>query len=515
MLKDIQKTIISRSKKFFGKKKIAKGKSLTAPDVNIYRQLVNFAFNFPVNTIKHGDEHLWPYIRHHLLVQLTAVSIGNKKAAEINPFRLQLGNPDEFDLDRKREIAGRYGINFLADLSDQPPVDFLFFTAVNASEQIELDSKVYYRITDPLYELASQVGTARKVELIRNNSPALRKIPRYFHMPTFVFSPHIIRSGYIQDVYIKDSIRNYFNRYLPAIQYDRQKLNKLIEWEMHTRDFCLDLLRALKPKAIFVPSFHYYAPMISAARELGIVSVDVQHGIQVGYNPLYNDWSEMPVEGYKCLPDYFFVWGDKEKQNIDTVFGPHSSPRVVGNLWLEKQLSLDIAFSAGLDAAISGHKRTVLLAMQSQTAVPQLFRDLIAGSGNDFLWIIRMHPKGKRYKASDFAQNTRNIIVSDEVNTLPLVPLLNRVDITLSEGSTIAVEGNALGVTAFIASETGKLNYKKEIEEGEFHYIESLQDFLVAAESVENKPRRRGEALSNADTSAILREVAGHIETDA
>jgi hypothetical protein len=509
MLQDVKKNFFFLAKKLTRKKPTSVKNTLTAPDINIYNQLVNFANNFPVNTMKFGDEHLWPYIRHHLLVQLTAVSIGNKNAAQLNPFRLQLGNPADFDLDRKREIAKKYRIDFLEDLAHEDPVDFLFFTAVNASEQIEIDSKVYYRITDPLYELALQVGSAKKVELVRNNSPALDKIPRYLHRPQLIFSPHIVRSGYMQDVYLKDSIQNYFKRYLPAIHYDRQKLNKLIEWELHTRDFCLELLRALKPRVIFVPSFHYYAPMISAARELGIVSVDVQHGIQVGYNPLYNNWNEIPEEGYKSLPNYFFVWGEKEKKNIESVFGRHSSPRVIGNLWLEKQLNMNVTFSPALESAIARHKKIVLLAMQSQTAVPQLFKELIEGAGSEFLWLIRMHPKGRKYKPSDFAANTTNIIISDELNALPIVPLLNRVDITLSEGSTIAVEGDTLGVAAFITSETGKLNYKNEIEEGDFHYIENLQDFLRAAESLGDKPRNGGRALSDADASGILRELSG------
>jgi hypothetical protein len=510
MFKKLKRSLFSNVRSLSGSNPKKTKQSLTSPNVQIYRQLVNFAFNFPVNTIKYNNEYIWPYIRHHLLVQLTAVSIGNNKARDLNPYRLQLGNPDEFDIDRKRELAARYGFNFLEELAAVEPVDFLFFTALNASEQIEIDQKIYYRVSDPLYEMACQVGKARKVELIRNNSPAIRKTPRYVHRPTFIFSPHIVRTGYIQCIQIKESIKAYFERYMPALKYDREALLKLVEWELHTRDFCLDLLRTLKPKVIFVPSFHYYAPMISAARELGIVSVDIQHGIQVGYNPLYNDWSELPPDGYKCLPDYFFVWSEKEQRNIVNVFGPHSSPKVIGNLWLKKQLSLDVEFSPALEEALSRHKKVILLAMQSQTVVPDLFKKLIAGAGQDFLWLIRMHPKGKKYRATDFAKITSNVIVSEEVDKLPLVPLLDRVDITLSEGSTIAVEGDTLGVAAFISSETGRLNYINEIRNGQFHYIDSVQSFLRAADSVPQGRRSRAKALVDIDVLSILTEILGH-----
>lgn len=508
MLKKLHKKILSITKKVgvVANKAQSRTSEFTAPDVKVYNQIVNFAFNFPVNSIKYNNEYIWPYIRHHLLVQLTAVSIGNRKAAEINPFRLQLGNPDDFDLDRKRDLSKKYGFKFLEDMENEEPADFLFFTALNASEQIEIDSKIYYRIIDPLFEVASKIGSARKVEFIRNNSPAIKKTVRYFHRPTFIFSPHIVRSGYMQDINIKSSIQTYFKRYLPSIQFDRQKLDKLIEWEMHTRDFCLDLLQRLKPKVIFVPSFHYYAPMISAARELGIVSVDVQHGIQVGYNPLYNEWSEIPREGYQSIPNYFFVWGEKESENIENVFGPHSAPKIIGNLWLQKQIGMSVKLSSSLEAAVGGGKIVVLIAMQSQTVVPQLFKDIIEGAGKDFLWLVRMHPKGKKYSASDFS-NSSNVIVSQEIDKLPIIPLLNRVQITLSEGSTIAVEGHSIGAAAFITSETGKMNYEKEISENEFFFIEDVAGFLSAAEQVRERRGLETKEVIDRDVPGVLKEV--------
>lgn len=507
MFEKIEKYLISSKKRWWKSKHDKKNTPLTAPNINIYNQLTDFAFNFPVNTILYNGEHLWPYIRHHLLVQLTAVSIGNNKARELNPFRLQLGDPDTFDIDLKKEISAKYNVRFLEEIPANDQIEFLFFTSLNASEQIEIDSSIYYRITDPLFEIASHAGNARKIELIRNNSPAIQKTKRYLHKPLFVFSPHIVRSKYTQCLQLKDSLETYFKRYLPALQYNKQKLLRLIDWELHTRDFYLDLLRRLRPKAIFVPSFHYYAPLISAARELGIVTVDIQHGIQVGYNPLYNDWREIPSEGYKCLPDYFFVWGDKERNNIENVFGPHSSSKIIGNLWLKKQLELNIRLSSELESDLETAKKVVLLAMQSQTSVPQLFKDIILRGGDDILWLIRMHPKGKMYKPSDFAIKTDNIIISKEIDGLPLALLLRHVDVTLSEGSSIAAEGDAFGIPALITSETGRLNYLPEIEERRFHYITDARSFADAMSFLGKEKRLGTSVIPEIDVAAILKEI--------
>jgi hypothetical protein len=483
-----------------------RGVKQTAPDIAVYRQLVNFAYNFPVNSLKYEGEYLWPYIRHHLLVQLTAVSIGKTQARNLNPYRLHLGNPAEFDLDRKKEIGRQYGVKFPSEVRRQS-VDFLFFTALNASEQAEVsDGKIYYRVTDPIYEVAQTVGTARKIELVRNNTPAIKKVPHYFHKPDLVFSPHIVRTGYSRDVQIKSNFNSFFQRYIPSLECDLSKLRNLIDWELHTRDFFLELLTRYSPKVICVPAFHYYAPLISAAHELGIICVDIQHGIQVGYNPLYNDWSEIPDDGYASLPDYYLVWSEKEEKNIEKVFGSHARAAVIGNLWLRRQIDFQVQLSDQLRSELATQKKVVLLAMQSQTEVPDLFRRLINEASDDVLWIVRMHPKGRKYRAADFG-HSKNVLISEEIDRVPLLSILKEVDATLSEGSTVAVEGDELGIPSMIASETGRQNYIKEIEMGKFFFIRDASDFKAALAQVKKSQTMISVATDAHDVRRTLRDI--------
>jgi predicted glycosyltransferase len=116
-----------------------------------------------------------------------------------------------------------------------------------------------------------------------------------------------------------------------------------------------------------------------------------------------------------------------------------------------------------------------------------------------------MHPKGKKYRRSDFG-GAKNVLISSEIDTLPLLPLLQRVDFTLSEGSTIAVEGHTLGVPALIASQTGRLNYVREIEEGRFFYIENATDFDTIMMSVERYKDSFAKA-PDIDVRAVLADL--------
>jgi len=476
------------------------------PDMAVYNELVHFAANYPVNSLKYRDEALWPYIRHHLLVQLTAVSIGKRQARYLDPYRLQLGHPQSLSHGKRLEISKKYGVKFFDALETRTDLDFLFFTALNASEQVMLGEKIYYRVTDPLYEIAKSVGRAEKIELVKTNTPAIKKIPQYYHPANTVFTPEIFTSGYSNSVEIDVDFYRMAKRYMPSLVLEHESLKSLIDWELHTRDFYVQLLKKLNPKVVFFPAFHYYGPLISAARSLGIISVDIQHGIQVGYNPLYNDWSEMPPEGYAALPDYFFVWGEKERANIEKVFGGHRHrPVVIGNLWLRKQLREGGEIPESLASRIRSRRHAVLLAMQSQTEIPELFREIIKASPPDFLWVVRHHPKGKKYKPSDFGSS--NVLIAPEVDHALLIPLLKHVDATLSEGSTVAVEGHSMGVPAFITSETGRENYRDEISQGDFYYVEDPKSFFDQFAAHQEERGANTPSLVEVDVAAVLRDL--------
>ena len=60
--------------------------------------------------------------------------------------------------------------------------------------------------------------------------------------------------------------------------------------------------------SIFVSSWYFPDMMglIAASRLFGITSVDIQHGKQGKYQPMYSGWL-IPETGYQLLPDYFGV----------------------------------------------------------------------------------------------------------------------------------------------------------------------------------------------------------------
>ena len=244
--------------------------------------------------------------------------------------------------------------------------------------------------------------------------------------------------------------------------------------------------------------------MIEAADELGILTVDIQHGLQVGWNPLYTNYDEMPPEGYPQIPDIFAVWGEKEYNNIKySLPSDKHRPMYMGAPWLEKIKTFPVSLSDHLIDELQNekYKLRVLLIMQNQTDIPELFKDIIAQTADDdILWIIRHHPKGERYVAKDFSSKNGNILVDDELDSVLFSELFRFSDVTVSEGSALAIEASYFGITNIVTSEMGLDNYNKEVADGIFYYLQDAQDFKPILHKIfENKGK--------VDTSHLFKTV--------
>lgn len=461
-------------------------------------EITAFASSFNVNTLKVDDEPFWPYLRSHLVCQYIALNARRdpRGAQLLKPSRVSMGSPAELPYSLRSLFASKYGVQELEQVEESDGVDFLFFTFTNATEQVELENKYFYRVTDTVYECAKNVGSARKVEIIRSNSQGIRKAPSYYHKPLLVFSPSLHQVGYRHRL---DFHRDFFpvaNRYLPSLTLTLEGLESVVDWEMSTRDYYIKLFKRLKPRVVFVPAFHMCPPLLSAARSLGILTVDIQHGIQVGWNPLYNDWNEAPGSGFPALPDYFMVWSKKEAENIRKIF-PWAEPLIIGHTWLARQLK----FGAGLPRSVqydldrAGPK--VLVAMQLDTVIPQWLIDVITAAPPGFTFMIRNHPKAlKKFGADAFKDypTAAKVICSEELDAALLVPILKEIDVVISEGSSVSAEAELFGASVFLCGETAKNNYAEEVASGAYHVYSDPQNFfdVVLADAEESDSEREG-----------------------
>ncbi len=475
---------------------------------DFFNELTDFIENYNVNSLRNGSEYIWPYLRNHIWTSINFVAIGKSRRRYMNAIFLQNGHFSQVPVELRLKLKYLCDAHEIDELDDEKN-DFLFFINTNGTEEITIDSKIYHRIIDPIYEAAQKIGKAQKIEIVKSRSISPIKWKRYIHKSKLIFFAYEEAIVNMDEFTYDKHIFSLIDKYIPSIVLrDDDQLASLVRYEMHVRKQYINLLQKTKPKIIFLHGFHYQAPLISAADELGILTVDLQHGIQVGWNPLYNIHKELPNSGYQAYPNYFAVWGEKEYNNILKTFSSSKhKPIYMGNPWLKKIEEFLTPLSDHLVENIKQFDTKILIIMQNQTKIPKLFLEIIKNTNDNILWIIRHHPKGERYKTRDFSKR-KNILIDDEIDSILFNELFKYVDIAISEGSTLALEASHYGVHNIITSKMGLENYQDEIDSGAFHYLSDASKFEDIMNKIRGvKKQDEFHAFEDIDTKEFLQQL--------
>ncbi|AOF91077.1 hypothetical protein BSY16_2618 [Sinorhizobium sp. RAC02] len=472
------------------------GGGTPADIVALRAQLLAFPRLFPVNQILYRGEKIWPVFRFALWRTLRAIYEGRDN--KVNPQKPML--PPEWEKEY-RELCGAISIDELATNS---PLDFLFFVNQRGVEQFSGPEGIYNRITDPVFEAARTVGTAQKIELLK--SRGLLDTNRV-HPPIYILPPQLRSVGHIQLLDVPPNFVEILQASFPAIQFRDDDVSDIVDWHFHQYEIYHQILTRMRPKCVFFMGFEFHLALSQAAADLGIKSVDLQHGTQTGWGPLYKWWDEMPAEGYKMLPDYFCVWGKRDFDHLSTTIpGAKHQPIIGGFPWMDRQKDLGAPLSDAFKAKLAAYKKVILVTLQHQNTVPEILSATIAQSPSDYLWLLRKHPKGRSPKARG-ALARDNVVISPEVDNVVLSHLLPLVDVHMTAGSTVVLEADYFGVPSIVWDVTGVENYEEMIEEGLVHSVYSSAECVAILATLERRPSTGSEAICVTDTAAVLRSL--------
>jgi hypothetical protein len=249
------------------------------------------------------------------------------------------------------------------------------------------------------------------------------------------------------------------------------------------------VLKRVAPKAVFFTCYYQANSMaaILAARELGIRSVDVQHGQQGDYHGMYAGWNP-PPGGYELLPDLFWCWGAQSAERINrwsrSVCPAHKGI-VGGNPWMSRQIHGQSTADEGSDlhTLLAPGQKHVLLALQPiQNPLPDMIVAAIAASPPNVRWLVRLHPmmRGAREEEirARLAETGHPNVELDLSSSLPLAVLLRRMDFVITLWSSVAYEALLFGAHPIIAHENGHKAFQSYIDNGLFSYANSPDDIL-------------------------------------
>ncbi|MBL4933544.1 tetratricopeptide repeat protein [Clostridium paridis] len=414
--------------------------------------------HYPVEEWVMGDVHIWSLIRNTLYG--IAVDNANKR------------NTDSTDKkeDYIHQIKVKKDSSWL-----EKKVDAVFLS--RAGFRSEVDGVWYSRFCDPIADELENMGlkTLSLDYLMLDN---IYRYPEY--RPAVHIQQHLnyVVAKEDQDINLEYRLEG-FNAFLYKLNRLREK-TKLNIFDFSIKSIAIDYIRIrrmadyfkaifyrVKPKLGFVSVFQNYIgyAFCLACKECGVTSVDISHG-PGGENSIYLEWNKLPKWGYELLPNYFWSFDNVEAsaikkwtQNKPEIYGAVDG----GDPWIEMCLKDDKRLLENINKYVEEKLGcilnkpncvNILFAHTSPGVIPNRILDTIERSPSNWNWFIRFHPmtpNSDKNRDIRLLGSLKNSNLEYKYSTeLPLLGLLNFMDMNINLGSSTTYEAMSFGVPSII-----------------------------------------------------------------
>ncbi len=449
--------------------------------------------SFPVDQWTSLNIELWPIIRTHMGFDLTEGDVIESK-------RIEKASPTWLSSRWKAETNNFAGY-LKALFDDQQSGVFpkrkaeVLFVADN-NTRMDILGRHYHRLCDPFRDAYQSSGLSTEhIEPLRS----FERFPRY-------------RSSIYVNEYVINSLSKIFAVSAPSRQSMTpvKELRELFEYVRRESDIGIymnehrslrmanlvfrmteiwtRILQFIKPKLIYIVLCYnaYGWSVCTAARRLGIPTVELPHGRQDPTHHAYGRWNRCPSNGYKSLPKVFWSWSAFEKRTIDewAVKTNYHQSFEGGNalmkMWREKR----VAFVKKLDsmatkrfARLKG--RPVILATPEYVSKSvDLTLATIARAPKEWYWLIRMHPLEYEIRNEELERSAKTLgIANFEIeypSKWPLYTILQHADAHFTGFSSVIIEAREMGVPSVTMLKHGAIIFQNEIAAGNLKFCEDL-----------------------------------------
>lgn len=475
-------------------------------NLDILKIIKNIEINFDVNSLKYDGICIWPILRSVITNNLLNNNNGKAKVTEdsfdndirwINEHSKNLHNI-------KNELDSLKALDNYSSESTLKEKNFLYFADSTYRSEI-IEGKHFHKFADSLHYILDE-----DINILEYTSSEY-------------FTPKYYNAHYIEDIIaisklensldiLKNNLYNnankdienffefniFLNKMNLSLYHSKKAIVRKLNFFMILKNNYKKLLKIYNPKIVFLN--HFWAEnemaLVLAAKELGIKSVDIQHGFTGEDHLFYKEWSKMPVNGYSLFPDFFWTWNHRT-ENMFNLWVKRSSVHKVlngGNIWLSLYKE---KFVKNREKKENSNK-TILFTLQPIDEFLPDILELTMLKNKDFKWLIRLHPNHPSMK-----KHKSNIL--EKLNTLQqksvniewensskeeLYKLLELSDIHITCHSTVAFEALEFGLKTILIHNDAKIRMNKEIEDKVFNYAETeeeIENFLLSSSSVKVK----------------------------
>jgi len=463
-------------------------------DVPLFSYVINILNNiekeFPVQSWRAFDFCVWPMLRNQIGLEII------KKGLD-HPNKPQKGNEDSrirrvlsFPISLGNSFIQTKKASFLDRIHNEAPKTAqVLFLGLNLERQLQLsDNRRMDVHCDLIVEKLNLRGiTTRYFEW----NPLHRYLfPRYgntkFIQDRIDWSKVLGMIRYQLNSHqcpnfndynkLREQLRTqYCITNIPSIQYWQSYFFFINELSCY---FQREIINS-KVRIGFVADYASSAGMafVLACRRNGIPSVDIQHGAAGDSNHHYGGWSCIPPNGFEVLPSFFWCWSEDEALSINNWSHNASEfhrPLVGGNPYLAywNENKHDNIFEHSHDRLNPTHiTKNILLALQFEVCIPEHVLALFKKSPSNWKWWIRHHPcstNQERNSIEDLLLSQGSHLIYDihYANELPVVALLDIMDIVVTQWSAIILEAKNMGVKSVLTHTFGRDLFQKEIDSG-------------------------------------------------
>jgi len=260
-------------------------------------------------------------------------------------------------------------------------------------------------------------------------------------------------------------------------EFSLEYLNSLINNVLLEVDFYKKMLRKVKPERVSV--LCYYSvntyPLVIAANQLGITTIEYQHGPQTNKQLAYSNWTKVPLEGYSFLPKEFWCWDSTSAETIRQWTKEHELYKVSvkGNFWTDKWK---------YEVTHVSDNSFILYTLQPEPlSLDMLFAPSILTTMNssEQTWLLRLHPRQKETieEIKHFISGKVNMDVVDfeQANSLPLPILLSKCLCHVTHFSGSAIEASYFDKKTIFLNEISIWSFDDLIKNKDGFYINPFE----------------------------------------
>ncbi|MGV8934730.1 MAG: glycosyltransferase [Gallionellaceae bacterium] len=482
--------------------------------------------DLPVSNWEIGGLKVWPLIRNYHAYWLCAhkaLTQNNEIANHNENVSSRIGSVVKNSLNRfKSEVIDR-------EKNDKVRKTDILIAAHTSTRYFKVDGAWYNPYSDSLAHHFGNAGidslvlefTAEGNYLIPRFAPSILVQQKSLQISLFAKFAGKIGWPVISETlegwgdFLALIERNLGPDCLPSLDSMRFRARQVLGYEAWFNE----VIRVARPSVGIVTGYYSSDMMgfIRACRRAGILTIEIQHGVQGSQHFAYRQWAQLPVQGYDTMPEIFWSWSESEKANIDSWTQTRTAVHravVGGNPCLhiydlsgkpythsESKPNLE-GVDRGKDYALN-----IIYTAQAFNEIPACLLGAIRQTPH-WKWWIRTHPQ-----YLEAAKSIRNICVDhgfsnvdiDRASELPLVSLLDLCDVHVTEFSSSVLEATSRGVPSVVINPIGVNIFQNHVDTGIVVFADTVDSLLHAIESQSEK--KNTEKASTCDTECFFPEI--------